>query len=241
VRRRRHPHAVAAVNDGANGGVPGGARSPQAAPAATPAFDEKGLAPAIVQDARSGEVLMLAWMDREAWEATLRTGLATFYSRSRKEQWIKGATSGNTQAVRAVSLDCDADAILLRVEPSGPACHTGARSCFFDEVKAAPPAPGETLAALEKVLRERRANPPQGSYTAKLFADEALRHKKVGEEATELVIASLQGKRAEIAHEAADLVYHALVVLAAHGMGLEEIAEVLRSREGKRRATSSAP
>jgi phosphoribosyl-AMP cyclohydrolase / phosphoribosyl-ATP pyrophosphohydrolase len=210
-------------------------------PLKEPKFDDKGLAPAIVQDAGTGQVLMLAWMDREAWEATLRTGLATFFSRSRNQQWVKGATSGNTQAVKAVSLDCDGDAILLRVDPAGPACHTGARSCFFEEVKAAPPAPGETLAALEKVLRERQKNPPEGSYTATLFADAALRHKKVGEEATELVIASLQGKRPEIAHEAADLFYHSLVVLAAHGMGLADIAEVLRSREGKRRATSSTP
>jgi phosphoribosyl-ATP pyrophosphohydrolase/phosphoribosyl-AMP cyclohydrolase len=206
-----------------------------------PNFGPDGLAPAIVQDARSGEVLMLAWMDREAWEATLRTGLATFYSRSRKAQWVKGATSGNTQAVKAVSLDCDADAILLRVEPAGPACHTGARSCFFEHVKEAPPAPGETLASLEQVLRDRLRNPPPGSYTAKLFADESLRHKKVGEEAVELVIASLRGQQGEIAHEAADLVYHALVVLAAHGMGLDDIARVLKDREGKRRATSSAP
>jgi len=207
----------------------------------TPSFDDKGLAPAIVQDARSGEVLMLAWMDSDAWETTLRTGVATFFSRSRKARWVKGATSGNTQAVKAVSLDCDGDAILLRVDPAGPACHTGARSCFFEEIQTAAPAPGETLAALENVLRERQKNPPEGSYTAKLFADEALRHKKVGEEATELVIASLQGKRDEIAHEAADLIYHSLVVLVAHGMGFADVSKILRSREGKRRATSSTP
>jgi phosphoribosyl-ATP pyrophosphohydrolase/phosphoribosyl-AMP cyclohydrolase len=216
VRGARNRHAVACMKE--------------------PAFDDKGLAPAIVQDAKSGEVLMLAWMDREAWEATLRTGLATFYSRSRKAQWVKGATSGNTQAVRAVSLDCDGDAILLRVEPKGPACHTGARSCFFEEVRTAPEPPGRTLAALENVLRDRAVNPPEGSYTAKLFADEALRHKKVGEEATELVIASLKGTREQIANEAADLVFHALVVLVSHGMGLEDIAAVLKGREGKRRA-----
>jgi phosphoribosyl-ATP pyrophosphohydrolase/phosphoribosyl-AMP cyclohydrolase len=206
-----------------------------------PKFDERGLTPAIVQDVRSGEVLMLAWMDQAAYEETLRSGLATFFSRSRNQQWVKGATSGNTQAVRAVSLDCDGDAILLRVEPRGPACHTGARSCFFEAVRAAPPSAGETLASLEGVLRERLAAPPEGSYTAKLFADEALRHKKVGEEATELVIASLQGDRSAIAHEAADLVYHALVLLAAHGIGLAEVAEALRAREGKRRPPTSAP
>jgi phosphoribosyl-ATP pyrophosphohydrolase/phosphoribosyl-AMP cyclohydrolase len=198
-------------------------------------FDAQGLAPAIVQDALSGEVLTLAWMNRESLALTLSTGKATFWSRSRGQLWVKGETSGNIQSVKSVKLDCDRDAILLRVEPAGPACHTGARSCFFETVKDGPPTPGETLGALEQVLRARRAAPPEGSYTAKLFADEALRHKKVGEEATELVIASLKGDKKEIAHEAADLVYHALVVLQAHGMGLHDIAEVLRSREGKRR------
>src|SRR5262249_57078171 len=126
-------------------------------------------------------------------------------------------------------------AIVPGVDPAGPACHTGARSCFSEKVLDGPPTRGEPLGALEKVLRERKENPPGGSYTAKLYADESLRHKKVGEEATELVIASLKGDPKEIAHEAADLVYHALVVLQAHGMGLAEIAEALRAREGKRR------
>ncbi len=198
-------------------------------------FDADGLVPAIVQDAASGEVLMLAWMNREALAQTLSTGRATFWSRSRNALWVKGATSGNTQAVRSVRLDCDGDAVLLRVDPAGPACHTGARSCFFEKLRDAPPSPGETLAGLEKVLRERRENPPEGSYTARLYADEALRHKKIGEEAAELIIASLRGDEAEIAHEAADLVYHAMVVLQAHGIGLAEVAAVLRAREGKRR------
>jgi phosphoribosyl-ATP pyrophosphohydrolase/phosphoribosyl-AMP cyclohydrolase len=201
-------------------------------------FDERGLVPAIVQDAKTGEVLMLAWQSREALQRTLESGRATFWSRSRNELWEKGATSGNAQAVRAARTDCDSDAVLLRVDPAGPACHTGARSCFFKRIDGAPDAPlspGETLAGLERVLAERRISPPEGSYTAKLFADEALRHKKVGEEATELVIASLRGKREEIAHEAADLVYHALVLLQSHGMGLADIAEALRAREGKRR------
>jgi phosphoribosyl-AMP cyclohydrolase / phosphoribosyl-ATP pyrophosphohydrolase len=200
-------------------------------------WDAQGLAPAIVQDAASGEVLMLAWMNRESLRRTLETRLATFWSRGRGELWVKGSTSGNTQAVRAVALDCDQDAILVRVDPAGPACHTGARSCFLagDPLLEAPPAPGETLAALERVLRSRKQSPPEGSYTAKLFADEALRHKKVGEEASELVVASLRGNRDEIAHEAADLLYHALVLLQAHGVGLQEVTSVLRSREGKRR------
>jgi phosphoribosyl-ATP pyrophosphohydrolase/phosphoribosyl-AMP cyclohydrolase len=202
-----------------------------------PVFDPTtGLAPAIVQDVRTGRVLMLAWMDRPAWDFTLKTGLATFWSRSRQEQWVKGATSGNVQRIKAVSLDCDGDAILLRVDPAGPACHTGATSCFFEEVVAAEPPPGERIAALEKVVQERKESPPEGSYTAKLFADEALRHKKVGEEATELIVASLRGKPDEIAHEAADLVYHTLVLLAAHGLSLADVARVLADREGKRRA-----
>ena len=198
-------------------------------------FDAQGLVPAVVQDALSGQVLMLAWMNRESLALTLQTGKATFWSRSRGELWVKGETSGNILTVKSVSLDCDGDAILVRAEPVGPACHTGAQSCFFQALQEGPPTPGETLGALERVLRQRRENPPEGSYTAKLFADGTLRHKKVGEEATELVIASLDGDKQEIAREAADLVYHALVVLQAHGMGMQDIAEVLRAREGKRR------
>ncbi len=180
---------------------------------------------------------MLAWMNRESLRRTLETGKATFWSRSRGELWVKGATSGNTQAVRAVRVDCDRDALLVRVDPAGPACHTGARSCFLagEPLLDAAPSPGETLAALERVLRSRQADPPQGSYTAKLLADETLRHKKVGEEASELVIASLRGDRREISEEAADVLYHLLVLLRAHGMGLAEVTEVLRAREGKRR------
>jgi phosphoribosyl-ATP pyrophosphohydrolase/phosphoribosyl-AMP cyclohydrolase len=136
-----------------------------------------------------------------------------------------------------VRVDCDRDAILVRVDPAGPACHTGARSCFLagEPLLDAAPPPGETLASLERVLRSRQESPPPGSYTAKLFADETLRHKKVGEEASELVIASLRGDRRQIAEEAADVLYHLLVLLRAHGMGLADVAEVLRGREGKRR------
>ena len=198
-------------------------------------WDDQGLAPAIVQDSLSGEVLMLAWMNRESLGRTLASGKATFWSRSRRELWEKGATSGNIQHIKSVTLDCDRDAILLRVDPEGAACHTGARSCFFEVLQEGAPTPGETLGALEKVLRDRRANPPEGSYTAKLYADADLRHKKIGEEATELVIASLKGDKKEITQEAADLLYHALVLLQAHGLGLHDVAEVLRNREGQRR------
>jgi phosphoribosyl-AMP cyclohydrolase / phosphoribosyl-ATP pyrophosphohydrolase len=140
--------------------------------------------------------------------------------------------------VRAVRTDCDHDAVLLRVLPAGPACHTGARSCFFEAVAGAPDAPeapGETLARLEEVLRSRRSEAPAGSYTGKLYADENLRHKKIGEEATELVMASLRGDKDAIAAEAADVVYHLLVLLQSHGLGLQEVAGKLRDREGQRR------
>jgi phosphoribosyl-ATP pyrophosphohydrolase/phosphoribosyl-AMP cyclohydrolase len=201
-------------------------------------YDERGLVPCIVQDAATAEVLTLAWQSREALERSLRSGQATFWSRSRGEIWVKGATSGNTQAVRTLRTDCDHDAVLLRVEPRGPACHTGARSCFFEAVDGAPDAPeapGETLARLEEVLRDRRSDAPPGSYTAKLYGDENLRHKKIGEEATELVMASLRGDKDAVAEEAADLLYHALVLLQSHGLGLREVAEKLRGREGPRR------
>jgi phosphoribosyl-ATP pyrophosphohydrolase/phosphoribosyl-AMP cyclohydrolase len=199
-------------------------------------YDERGLVPCIVQDAATGEVLMLAWQSREALERTLSSGQATFWSRSRNELWVKGATSGNTQEIRAARTDCDRDAVLVRVQPLGPACHTGARSCFFESLGPdVPEAPGETLLRLEQVLAARRVEPPQGSYTAKLFGDENLRHKKIGEEATELVMAAMRGDKKEIAGEAADLLYHVLVVLQARGLSLADVTAVLREREGKRR------
>lgn len=199
------------------------------------AFDKdgSGLVPAVVQDAHSGEVLMLAWQNRAAVAETLRTGRAVFWSRSRSALWEKGATSGNTLQVKAIAIDCDADAVLLRVEPAGPACHTGERSCFHRGLEQAPaptPLPMEILHALEATLEERRLRPPEGSYVAKLYADEAKRHKKVGEEATELVVASLRGTKAEIVGEAADLLFHALVLLRAHGLGLADVAEKLAER-----------
>ncbi len=201
-------------------------------------YDARGLVPAVVQDAQSGEVLMLAYQSREALEQTLATGKATFFSRSRNALWVKGETSGNVQSVQAAATDCDHDAVLLRVDPQGPACHTGERSCFYRPIEGmTPPAPtpAETLTQLEAVLASRQTNPPPGSYVAKLFANETLRHKKVGEEATELVIASLGKKREEICAEAADVLFHTLVLLRAHGLGLADVAAVLREREGKRR------
>jgi phosphoribosyl-ATP pyrophosphohydrolase/phosphoribosyl-AMP cyclohydrolase len=198
-------------------------------------YDERGLVPCVVQDAATGEVLTLAWQTREALEETIRTGQSTFWSRSRKEIWTKGKTSGNSQSVRELRTDCDRDAVLVRVTPAGPACHTGKRSCFFEPIAGGPTAteaPGETLARLEDVLRQRQENPPAGSYTAKLYADENLRHKKIGEEATELVMASMRGDKEAIAGEAADVLYHLLVLLRSHGLGLEQVGNALRARQG---------
>lgn len=197
--------------------------------------DGTGLVPAVVQDAASGEILMLAWMNRTSFAETLRTGLATFWSRSRNELWQKGATSGHFLKVKGIATDCDADALVIQATPVGPACHTGARSCFYEPVEGAPSLDRSSLAPLaelERTLEERRVNPPEGSYVAKLFANETKRHKKVGEEATELVIASLQNKPDEVASEAADLVFHALVLLKAHGLGLGDVAKVLEGRVG---------
>jgi phosphoribosyl-ATP pyrophosphohydrolase/phosphoribosyl-AMP cyclohydrolase len=201
-------------------------------------YDERGLVPCIVQDAATGEVLMLAWQSREALAQTIASGRATFFSRSRGAIWVKGATSGNVQAVREVRADCDRDAVLVRVVPAGPACHTGARSCFFEPLAGSPAAgeaAGETLARLEQVIGGRKSEAPAGSYTARLFADANLRHKKIGEEATELVMASMRAEKENIAREAADVVYHLLVLLQSHGIGLQEVADELRSREGAQR------
>lgn len=195
------------------------------------------LIPAIVQDARTGDVLMLAWMNEEALSRTIERGEAWFWSRSRGELWHKGATSGNTQRVVEVRVDCDADAVLLRVEPAGPACHTGRRTCFYrrlpggDEVEATGAV--DVLAHLEGVIRDRQAHPRAGSYTNRLF-EEGLPFiaKKVGEEAVEVVVASQSEDDARLASEAADLVYHMLVLLAARGLSWSDIEAELARRFG---------
>jgi phosphoribosyl-ATP pyrophosphohydrolase/phosphoribosyl-AMP cyclohydrolase len=193
-----------------------------------------GLVPAVVQDAATGELLMVGFQDRSALAETLRTGEAWFWSRSRGELWHKGATSGHVMKVVAAAVDCDADTVLLQVKPAGPACHTGERTCFHRALEAVPLARArwQTLAALEELLEERRTSPPEGSYVAKLYGDATKRHKKVGEEATELVIASLQGRREEIVAEAADLLFHTLVLLRSHGLGLDDVSAVLEQRVG---------
>lgn len=193
-----------------------------------PAFTTaEALLPVIVQDASSGEVLMLAWANSTALEATERTGEAHFWSRSRSELWRKGATSGNRMHVIDLAADCDADAILYRVHPAGPACHTGTHSCFTD----AEAGPRFSLASLEGVIASRRGADPGASYTARLLAGGPRRPaEKVTEEAGEVAGAALAGSDDELRDEAADLLYHLLVVLAARGISLGEVEAVLADR-----------
>jgi len=209
-------------------------------------FGTDGLVPAIVQDAESGEILMLAYMNREALEKTLETGKSHFWSRSRNALWRKGETSGNEQTVKQICLDCDGDALLLLVEQKGVACHTGERSCFYhklqcDELAEAPV--GEVLwqecrtAILQKVhdvIMDRKRNPQEGSYTCKLFsAGQEKILKKIGEEATEVIIASMANNKKEVVCEIADLLYHLLVVLGFHDIRLTAVYDELSNRYGK--------
>ena len=204
-------------------------------------FDEGGLVPVVAQDASTGDVLTLAYANREALEETLATGEAHFYSRSRGELWRKGATSGNTQRVVEVRLDCDGDAVLYRVEPRGPACHTGESTCFFTTLAgegvgvATEGADGTSLGTMVErlagLIAQRHAEMPEGSYTAGLIRRGPERvAQKVGEEAVEVVIAALGDDR--LAEETADLVYHLLVLLEERGVGTEKVAGVLRDRHG---------
>jgi phosphoribosyl-ATP pyrophosphohydrolase/phosphoribosyl-AMP cyclohydrolase len=194
----------------------------------TIAFDERGLAPCIVQDWRTGEVLTLAYMNREALDRTQSSGETWFWSRSREELWHKGATSGNVQAVRELRYDCDADALLALVEPSGPACHTGERTCFHNG--ELDPAPHEALPVLERTIAERRGADPNGSYTAKLLADPAFNGAKVEEEAEEVVRAAREESDERVREEAADVLYHLDVLMAARGLSLADAFEVLNGR-----------
>ena len=197
-----------------------------------------GLVPAVAQDAHTGQVLMLAWMNDEALRRTLDSGQAWFWSRSRGELWHKGATSGNFLDVVEVRYDCDGDALLLRVEPAGPACHTGQQSCFYrrlpDGAEAgAPPVAGGVLSHLEATIRQRQAQPRPGSYTNRLFdGGLPLMARKVGEEAVEVVVAA-QGEGDErLVSEAADLAYHLLVLLAARGLSWVDVEAELARRFG---------
>ena len=199
-------------------------------------FDERGLVPVIAQDATTGAVLTLAYANREALDRTLASGEAHYYSRSRGELWRKGATSGNTQRVVEVRLDCDGDALLYRVEPRGPACHTGEETCFFTTVEgggieagAEERRLGAMVDELAATISARHREMPEGSYTARLLGEGRERvAQKVGEEAVEVVVAALADER--LAEEAADLVYHLLVLLEERGVGTDEVARVLRDR-----------
>jgi phosphoribosyl-AMP cyclohydrolase / phosphoribosyl-ATP pyrophosphohydrolase len=193
------------------------------------AFDENGLVACVIQDWASGEVLTLAYMNREALERTRATGELHLWSRSRQELWHKGATSGNTQAVRALRLDCDGDAVLALVEPAGPACHTGERTCFH-RGELEPPAPHEALPSLERTIAARAAARPEGSYTAELLAAPPHVGEKVLEEAEEVARAAREESDERVAEEAADVLYHLSVLLAARGLSLRAAEEVLVAR-----------
>ena len=215
-------------------------------------FDESGLIPAIVQDCESGQVLTLAYMNKESLRLTVETGLTHFYSRSRQRIWQKGEESGHIQQVQEIYFDCDEDALLIKAEQVVAACHTGRRSCFFRRLHPSPETPeeltrqqfdpeavyGGSLTILEQifdVIRDRMANPKADSYVSGLFTkgqDQIL--KKVGEEAAELLVASKNGNSDEIIYEAADLWFHTLVLLGYHGIAPSEVARELRRRYGKK-------
>ena len=193
------------------------------------AYDEQGLVPVVVQDWRTGEVLTLAYANAEAVQRTRETGQLHLWSRSRQELWHKGATSGNVQHVRALRLDCDGDALLALVEPAGPACHTGARTCFHNG-ETEPPAPHEALPALERTLQERKRQRPSGSYTVELLDDPPRIGAKVEEEAEEVARAAREESDERVAEEAADVLYHLTVLLRSRGLALADAEEVLRAR-----------
>ena len=207
-------------------------------------FDESGLVPCVMQDWASGEVLTLAYMNAEALRRTLDTGEMHFYSRSRDELWHKGETSGNVQRLRQIRYDCDGDALVALVEPTGPACHTGQRSCFYRDLNGsadrgidAPPADGEPVPAayeatamLERTLADRRDRRPEGSYTVELLDDPGRIGDKVREEAGEVVTAASDESDERVAEEAADVLYHLTVLLHSRGLSLADAEQVLVGR-----------
>jgi phosphoribosyl-ATP pyrophosphohydrolase/phosphoribosyl-AMP cyclohydrolase len=193
------------------------------------AYDPEGLVPCVVQDWSTGEVLMLAYMNEQALRLTRDTRELHLWSRSRGEQWHKGATSGNVQTVRALRLDCDGDTVLALVEPAGPACHTGERTCFH-RGELHPGAPSETLPALERTLGERAQARPEGSYTVELLDDLGRIGEKVMEEAEEVVRAAREESDERVDEEAADVLYHLLVLLRSRGRSLTDAERVLDGR-----------
>ena len=204
-------------------------------------WDGQGLIPAVAQETETGEVLMVAWMDREALAKTLATGLAHYWSRERRALWRKGETSGHTQHVDGVFADCDRDTLLVQVHQDGVACHTGARTCFFTRLAGgASPSPAGAgpalLEVVERVLQSRKVERPAGSYTASLFErGEAQICRKIGEEATEVVTAALGGEGdGRVVSEVADLWFHSMVLLASRGIPLRRVFEELARRHGEK-------
>ena len=197
-----------------------------------PKFDAHGLIPAIAQDAETGEVLMVAYMNDEALAETLKTGNAIYYSRSRKKLWTKGETSGNFLHVVSITADCDGDTLLVRVNPTGPVCHTGQETCFGDRMGSSP----NFLFRLEEIINDRKRNPVEKSYTSHLFARGIKKiSQKLGEEATEAVIEAVSGNKDRLKEEGADLLYHLLVTLSASEVSLSQIMEILEQRHGAAR------
>ncbi len=193
-----------------------------------------GLVPAVIQDNITGQVLMLGYMDQEALQKTQEEKLVTFFSRTKNRLWTKGETSGNTLEVISITSDCDNDTLLIKVKPNGPTCHTGATSCFGEEESADRATGIRFLAQLENVIQQRKGNPVEGSYTNFLF-DKGINKiaQKVGEEAVETVIDAVAGKLETMKGEAADLLYHLLVLLAASGLELKDVVAVLQERHQK--------
>ncbi|MDX5423564.1 MAG: bifunctional phosphoribosyl-AMP cyclohydrolase/phosphoribosyl-ATP diphosphatase HisIE [Hymenobacteraceae bacterium] len=193
-----------------------------------------GLVPAVIQDELTGQVLMLGYMNQEALEKTRQEGVVTFFSRSKNRLWTKGETSGNTLEVVSITRDCDADSLLIKVKPNGPTCHTGTTSCFGEAEAANRAAAIRFIAQLEEVIQQRKANPSEGSYTNFLF-DKGVNKiaQKVGEEAVETVIDAVAGKLDTMKGEAADLLYHLLVLLSATGLELKDVVAVLQERHQK--------
>ncbi|MBE6660196.1 MAG: bifunctional phosphoribosyl-AMP cyclohydrolase/phosphoribosyl-ATP diphosphatase HisIE [Ruminococcaceae bacterium] len=194
-------------------------------------FDSNGLIPAIVVDAISGKVLTLAYMNRESLQISMEKGLTCFWSRSRQELWLKGETSGNYQHIVSITADCDGDALVVKVEKDGPACHKGTDSCFEDVIFESDERHEFSLASLMKLIEGRKTEKKEGSYTTYLFEkglDKIL--KKVGEECTEVIIAAKANDRAETIYEISDLVYHVMVLMIQQGISLEDIHRELASR-----------
>lgn len=200
-------------------------------------FDAQGLIPAVVQEAETGDVLMVAWMDRPALDATLTSGLTHFWSRSRQAPWRKGETSGHGQHVQGVYADCDGDVLLVQVHQDGVACHTGSRTCFFTALQGPGAAPN-MLERIERIVLSRKTSPPAGSYVASLLAKgEAAVCRKIGEEATEVITAALGGEGdRRLVEEIADLWFHTLVLLGERSIPLRDVLEELARRHSERAA-----